>query len=434
MSSPTIISMGSGKGGVGKTLILANLAYLCALSGKKIALVDLDISCSDLQVVFGIYRPKYSLSDFFTQKVSSLTPLMLPVSKSQNLFLIAGTGNTLSSTQLSFSQKIKLSQALSELPVDVIMLDVGAGIHADVLDFYLEADIPLVIGTPHSASIFDLSRFIKLSTVRYIARAFAQNDPVRQQLYAREYPTIKALLESTDKMDAVHRKMVIELMMCHKPQLIINKVSASSSDKHLRAFQNFTFQFSGKSEVLGLIPYGEEVEQAVNECQPLYEANPQSPVSQALAGILSKLQRLIQSHQHASKPKYSGKLRDISLTLAESFADTLASSEQKPAEGRSPISKMNLPQPLREQKEDLQLAQTPYNTNAQSTATTAAPADHSPEAPPLKKGVPSSAALSLEKKMFREEVAKIKTRLEGKMFQKPEGFRPIDIIGIMPKL
>ena len=59
-----IISVGSGKGGVGKSVIAANLALLIAKKGKRVTLVDLDIGGADIHILFGLMNPPLTLTAF----------------------------------------------------------------------------------------------------------------------------------------------------------------------------------------------------------------------------------------------------------------------------------------------------------------------------------------------------------------------------------
>ena len=77
----TVISIASGKGGVGKSVIAANLALLLAKKGKRVTLADLDIGGADIHILFGLMNPPLTLTDFLNHRVERLEDIaqVLPV-------------------------------------------------------------------------------------------------------------------------------------------------------------------------------------------------------------------------------------------------------------------------------------------------------------------------------------------------------------------
>ena len=69
---PTIISVASGKGGVGKSMTVSNLGLLLARKGQRVILVDMDIGGANLHILFGMFHPPSTLTDFFTNRLTNL--------------------------------------------------------------------------------------------------------------------------------------------------------------------------------------------------------------------------------------------------------------------------------------------------------------------------------------------------------------------------
>ena len=90
-----IVSIGSGKGGVGKSVIAANLSMLLAKQGKRVVLADLDVGGADAHILFGMLNPPRTLTDFVERRVERLDAVLQQVSAHPFLQLIPGTGDTL---------------------------------------------------------------------------------------------------------------------------------------------------------------------------------------------------------------------------------------------------------------------------------------------------------------------------------------------------
>ena len=86
----TLVSIGSGKGGVGKSVLSSNLAVLLAGKGFKVVLVDLDAGGANAHIMFGCFKPERTLGDFMLRRVESLQDVMLELKSFNKLQLIAG--------------------------------------------------------------------------------------------------------------------------------------------------------------------------------------------------------------------------------------------------------------------------------------------------------------------------------------------------------
>ena len=135
------ISIGSGKGGTGKTMIIANLAILLAKRGKKVCLVDLDLGGADTHILLGLFEPKRTLTDFFTRRVDSLAEVVHTFPSLYGLSFIPGSGDTLQTANINFQEKQRLLRGLADIDCDVLLLDVGAGTNYHALDFFMHSDL-----------------------------------------------------------------------------------------------------------------------------------------------------------------------------------------------------------------------------------------------------------------------------------------------------
>jgi flagellar biosynthesis protein FlhG len=107
-----VIPVGGGKGGVGKTFLVANLATALARNGYRVVAVDSDLEGANLHTCLGVPRPRCSLADFVAQREEDLAKLLIdtPV---QNLQLIAATSGNRATPQPSHARRIPRSWTAS---------------------------------------------------------------------------------------------------------------------------------------------------------------------------------------------------------------------------------------------------------------------------------------------------------------------------------
>ena len=135
-NSTKVWSIGGGKGGVGKSLVTANVSICLALMGYKVIAIDLDLGGANLHTCLGIPIPERTLSDYLSKKVRDLKDLVTPT-PIQNLSIISGAQDDVGIANLKQMQKAKILSKLSELDADFILLDLGAGTTFNTLDFFI---------------------------------------------------------------------------------------------------------------------------------------------------------------------------------------------------------------------------------------------------------------------------------------------------------
>ena len=200
----TIISIASGKGGVGKSVVSANLALLLAKRGKRVVLADLDVGGADSHILFGLLNPPLTLTDFLNRRVAHLADIVQPLSVHRNLHIIPGTGDTLATANMAYSKKKRLIRNFQELETDIIVADIGAGTSYHALDFFLMADHHVAVATPDPTSVLDLYRFIKLAAIRRVLSSFLARDAMAEALSDRDFSSVEEVLDVAGKIGRAH--------------------------------------------------------------------------------------------------------------------------------------------------------------------------------------------------------------------------------------
>lgn len=166
----SVYSITSGKGGVGKTAVTANLAYVLASMGKRVLILDADLGLANIDVVFGI-SPNFNLNHFFTGE-QELQEIMVDGPMGIKI-LPAGSGIQ-NFTNLDSQQKMRLLDGLDAMQnhFDFVLIDTEAGISENVTYFNTAAQEILVITTPEPTAITDAYALMKLLSTQYHEKHF----------------------------------------------------------------------------------------------------------------------------------------------------------------------------------------------------------------------------------------------------------------------
>ena len=154
-----VITITSGKGGVGKSSISVNLAIALSRLGKRVIILDADFGLANVEVMFGI-RPQYNLADLIF-KGKTLADIV--TQGPENIGFISGGSGIQELTNLTKDQIVYLIQKLVELDdlADIILVDTGAGISDSVLEFVAASSEVLLVATPEPTSITDAYALLK---------------------------------------------------------------------------------------------------------------------------------------------------------------------------------------------------------------------------------------------------------------------------------
>ncbi|MHB8130198.1 MAG: MinD/ParA family protein [Mobilitalea sp.] len=154
-----VITVTSGKGGVGKSSISVNLAIALSRLGNRVIILDADFGLANIEVMLGI-RPQYNLADLMFRG-KNLAEII--TDGPENIGFISGGSGIQELTNLTRDQIVYLIQKLVELDekADIVIVDTGAGIADSVLEFVAASSEVLLIATPEPTSITDAYALLK---------------------------------------------------------------------------------------------------------------------------------------------------------------------------------------------------------------------------------------------------------------------------------
>ena len=159
VNTARVITITSGKGGVGKSNLAVNLAIQLRKAGKRVVIFDADFGLANVEVMFGAI-PKYNLSDLIYRGKrirESITPGPMEIG------FISGGGGVIGLKHLYREQIMYLVKAIGELNdvADFIIIDTGAGISDQVLEFVMASPEVLLVSTPEPSSLTDSYSLLK---------------------------------------------------------------------------------------------------------------------------------------------------------------------------------------------------------------------------------------------------------------------------------
>lgn len=159
-----IITVTSGKGGVGKTSVTVNLAIALSRLGLRVAILDVDFGLANIDLLLGI-TPKYTLLDLIREEKSIFE--VLTDGPNNIKFLSGGSGvEELISLDRKKLRKFLSNIALLDRLYDIILIDTGAGLSQNVMSFIMAADEIILVTTPEPTSITDAYALVKMVSRR----------------------------------------------------------------------------------------------------------------------------------------------------------------------------------------------------------------------------------------------------------------------------
>ncbi|MCT7591026.1 P-loop NTPase [Aliarcobacter butzleri] len=162
-SRTKLLTITSGKGGVGKSTFTANIAFLLAQKGLKIAVLDADIGLANMQVLFDI-KPQYTLFEYINGQ-KNLSEVILQT-KYKNISLIAGkSGYQYASGTNSFVFTRLVNDIISLNQFDILIVDTGAGLNDYVKEFLSISENILAITTTDPSALTDVYSLLKMLAI-----------------------------------------------------------------------------------------------------------------------------------------------------------------------------------------------------------------------------------------------------------------------------
>lgn len=317
-----IVAIGGGKGGVGKTLVTANLAIALATMGRQVVAVDMDLGGADLYLSLGIRNLSRSLNDFIERKYESLDEVRLATAY-RNLTLIAADSSRLGAANIKFAHKEKILRHLGKIDCDVILVDLGAEVSFNVLDIFLAADHRYVVTSTEPTSVLEAYGLIKLSLYRKLRHFANEMIPPHSELgevfedflFERESETngkpktVWQLIDVVGKSDAELQKKLLKMIWGYQIDLVVNMSEAtddaSISQTITRLAQD---NLSLNVQHAYVVPWDRKVRECAKRLLPVSIEVPTGPAACALIKIATD-----SSYMSTTKEEISQRISKIAV-------------------------------------------------------------------------------------------------------------------------
>jgi flagellar biosynthesis protein FlhG len=270
--SARVLAVTSGKGGVGKTSVTVNLAILLARWGKRVIVLDCDLGTANVDVMLGLHS-RYSLQHVLSRQ-RRLDEVV--VNGPHGIRVIPGGSGLQELANLSDARREELLATFAELDsqADVLLLDTGAGISDNVLQFVLAAGEALVVTTPEPTAVTDAYALIKvanqLAAVRHEATPFTTPAPNGA--------------ESADRPDSAANDLL-------SLRLVVNQAQSEREAQETAAnITSVVRRFLGISvEPFGFVPIDPNVTRAIRSQTPVVDAYPRAAATRALERLARRV-------------------------------------------------------------------------------------------------------------------------------------------------
>jgi flagellar biosynthesis protein FlhG len=314
---------------VGKSLLAANLAVAFAQAGRRVILADLDLGASNLHLVIGHRAPQAGIGTFLNDTRSDFSKLIVETDV-PGLRFIPGDTEIPGTANLKIFQRQALVRRLLALDTDILVLDLGAGTHQSILDFFLLSGQGIIITAPTVTATLNAYVFLKNTVFRLMHTSFAKGtrahdflEQLRKSGSGLQRLYIPKMLQEIRRIDgASYEKFKSHIDHFH-PRLIMNMIEdPKDADIAMKIRRSCEVYLDIKIEHLGIIYRDSIQDTALASRLPVVLYKPQSILSQAIFRIADKA-------LHSEEDKFALDDREIEDSFQEAAMEAEVDFESK---------------------------------------------------------------------------------------------------------
>lgn len=295
----TIIPVASGKGGVGKTFLTANLAVALARRGQPTIAVDLDLGNSNLHSLLGLENRYPGVGEFLRGTTKCAPEELIVPTSVPGLGFVAGDGRMPFMANITHTQKRTLLRTLKLLPARYVLLDLSAGTSFNTLDLFLAADSGILVTTPEHPTIMNTLVFAKNLMLRAMEQSL-RGDPSMverlNELYKQSVKdpvfTVEAFRRELAKTHPEAAAVVRDLAARLRLRFVYNMMeSLQDTAIFTRIERTLADVLSLGCDHFGVVPYDPSVRQLLRRPGIFLLQNPASPTAEMFDRIARRITR-----------------------------------------------------------------------------------------------------------------------------------------------
>jgi len=287
-----LVGVGGGKGGVGKSVVAANLSIAMAEVGMRTILVDLDLGAPNQHTLMGIDRPGPTLSAFLSKEVASLEEVVRPTGTAR-LFLVPGVGAIHGAANLPHAVKLKLLRHVRGLDADLVVMDVGAGVSFNVVDLWNANDLRVVVSSPQLTALQNAYCFVKAAVHRELRRRLdnhAQREAFEAACAHTETERIRDLRARTAALGAGLEDAFDQVTGGFATRIVGNMLERPDQRRVLAALSRMARDFLDVDlPVAAALPMSRAIHESVTRRRPFMIGHPDHEASRAMRTVAEAL-------------------------------------------------------------------------------------------------------------------------------------------------
>lgn len=291
-----ILPVASGKGGVGKSVLVANLGISLASFGQQTVLIDLDLGGSNLHTYLGLKNKSLGIGNFIADRKLTFDDVMVRTPYPNLRFipgdvLVAGTAN------LTHTQKRSIISNIAKIDADYVLMDLGSGSHFNTIDLFLISNSGVIVTTPQAPAILNAYGFLKNAVFRMLQQTFSGQKRVSDYLARvlketrpNATPSIATILEKIGKLSRKAAAEAREQIALLKPSLVVSMADMPDDMEIVQSLRSLIETNLGLDiNCLGLLYYDQTVHEAVLENVPLAIVGQESLILREIDRVAQKL-------------------------------------------------------------------------------------------------------------------------------------------------
>jgi flagellar biosynthesis protein FlhG len=311
---PRIVAISGAKGGVGKTMLTANLGLYFATVGRSVILVDADPDGANLHTAVGtrsgpaVRRPRRTTKGIIEEENQSLLQGAVATTPFTGVSILRAVSDELAARSGCVLPQSELIPMLRSMNADYVVVDLGSGLTRDLIDAYLGADLSIYVTLPEPTAIENTYAFIRGAFARFLLSAVS-NLEARAELARRMRSTAGAtapmdLWTGLEQEQNPIAEMVRTAIGAFEPHIAINQTRLRADLELGPSMRSAALRRLGITiDYLGHIDHDDTVWSCVRSRRPLLLESPGAKSSKKIEKIARRLLALESGKSEAASPR-----------------------------------------------------------------------------------------------------------------------------------